>query len=96
MKEISDFSTSVMWRNVKLIHMWRNFRFLHICHVHKFEISPHDRFFLHGHRPQCPRQISGMFEATLKWLAGGNTKITKDDNLGADSSAQVRNPVNLK
>ena len=60
MKEISDFSTSVMWRNVKLIHMWRNFRFLHICHVQKFEISPHDRFFLHGHRPPCPRQISGM------------------------------------
>ena len=30
--------------------MWRNFRFLHICHVQKFEICPHDRFFLHGHR----------------------------------------------
>ena len=28
--------------NVKLIHMWRNFRFLLICHVKKFEISPHD------------------------------------------------------
>ena len=54
MKEISDFSTSVMWWNVKLIHMWRNFRFLLICHVQKFEISPHDRFFLHGHRP-CVR-----------------------------------------
>ena len=51
MKEISDFSTSVMWWNVKLIHMWRNFRFLLISHVQKFEISPHDRFFLHGHRP---------------------------------------------
>ena len=23
-------------------------------HVQKFEISPHDRFFLHGHRP-CVR-----------------------------------------
>ena len=34
--------------------MWRNFRFLRICHVQKFEISPHDRFFLHGHRP-CVR-----------------------------------------
>ena len=30
---ISDFSTSVMWRHLKLLHMWRNFRFLHICHV---------------------------------------------------------------
>ena len=54
MKEISDFSTSVMWWNVKLIHMWRNFRFLLICHVQKFEIPPHDRFFLNGHRP-CVR-----------------------------------------
>ena len=78
MKEISDFSTPVMWRNlkslhmwinlrflhiyhVKLIHMWRNLRFLHICHVLKFEMSPHDIFFLHGHRPWCPWQISGMF-----------------------------------
>ena len=34
--------------------MWRNVRFLLICHVQKFEISPHDRFFLHGHRP-CVR-----------------------------------------
>ena len=51
LKEISDFSTSVMWRNLKLIHMWMNFRLLHICHVQKFEISPHDRFFLHGPGP---------------------------------------------
>ena len=36
MKEISDVSTSVMWRNVKLIDMWRNFIFLHICHVQIF------------------------------------------------------------
>ena len=48
MKDISDFFTSVMWRNVKLIHMWRNFRFLHIFHVQTFEISPHDRFFSTG------------------------------------------------
>ena len=39
---------------MKLIHMWRTFIFLLICHVQKFEISPHDRFFLHGHRP-CVR-----------------------------------------
>ena len=28
-----DFSTSVMWRDVKLLHMWRNIRILHICHA---------------------------------------------------------------
>ena len=48
MKEILDFSTSVMWRNLKLIHMWTNFSFLQMFHVQNFEISPHDRFFLHG------------------------------------------------
>ena len=34
--------------------MWMYFRLLHICHVQKFEIPPHDRFFLNGHRP-CVR-----------------------------------------
>ena len=33
MKEISDFSTPVMWRNLKSLHMWINLRFLHIYHV---------------------------------------------------------------
>ena len=28
--ETSNFSTSVMWRNLKLLNMWRNVRFLHI------------------------------------------------------------------
>ena len=65
MKEIPDFSTSVMWWNVKLIHMWRNFRFLLILHVQKFEISPHDRFFLHGHRP-CVRD---KYEVWSLWLS---------------------------
>ena len=41
----------VMLRNLELLHMWRYFRFLHICHAEKFEISPHDRFLPHGHRP---------------------------------------------
>ena len=52
--------------------MWRNFRFLLICHVQKFEISPHDRFFLHGHRPcvrdkyqVCWQDPSISFVATL-------------------------------
>ena len=42
-----------MFRNLKLIHMWRNFSFLHMFHVQKFEISPHDRFFLHGPGPSA-------------------------------------------
>ena len=41
--EISDLSTSVMWRNWKFLHMWRN-RFLPICHIQKSEISPHEKF----------------------------------------------------
>ena len=49
MEKFLDFSTSVMWRSLKLLHMWRNFRFLHTCHAYKFEISPHDNFFLHGY-----------------------------------------------
>ena len=39
---------------INCTHNERDFRFLHICHVQKFEISPHDRFFLHGHCP-CVR-----------------------------------------
>ena len=59
MKKISDFSTSVIWRNVKLIHTWRNFRFLHILYRNLKFFHVKD-FFLHGHRPPCSRQISGM------------------------------------
>ena len=43
--DISDVSTSVMRRNLKLLHMWRKFRFLHICHVEKFEITPRVEFY---------------------------------------------------
>ena len=32
---ISDFSTSVMWRHLKFLHMWRNFKFPHNCHTWK-------------------------------------------------------------
>ena len=42
---ISDFSTSVMWRQLKFLHMMRNFQFPHNCHTWKAEISPHDNFF---------------------------------------------------
>ena len=45
MWRISDFSTSVMWRHLKFLHMWRNFQFPHNCHTWKAEISPHDNFF---------------------------------------------------
>ena len=43
--ETSDFSTSIMWRNLKLLNMWRNVRFLHICHVEKYETTPHVKKF---------------------------------------------------
>ena len=33
------------------------------------EISPHSRFFLHGHRPWCPWQISSMVsEWVSEWV----------------------------
>ena len=41
---ISYFSTSVMWRHLKFLHMWRNFEFPHNCHTWKAKISPHDNF----------------------------------------------------
>ena len=31
--------------------MWTNFSLIHMFHVQNFEISPHDRFFLHGPGP---------------------------------------------
>ena len=39
--EMLGIYTSVMWRNMKLLHMWRNVRFIHICPVKKFGITPH-------------------------------------------------------
>ena len=42
MWRISDFSTSVMWRHLKFVHMWRNFQFPPNYHTWKAEISPHD------------------------------------------------------
>ena len=36
--KISDFITSVLQRNLKLLHIWQHFRFLHIFHVQKFWI----------------------------------------------------------
>ena len=76
MKEISDFSTSVMWWNVKLIHMWRSFKFLHICHVQKFGISPHDGFFLHGHRP-CVRDKYQVSMCRQTWNYSSSKKMQK-------------------
>ena len=71
MKEILDFSTSVMWRNLKLIHMWTNFSFLHMFHVQNFEISPHDRFFLHGPGPSARDKM---------WQLNLPTNIYKSSN----------------
>ena len=45
MWRISDFSTSVMWRHRKFLHMWRNFQFPYNYNTWKAEISPHDNFF---------------------------------------------------
>ena len=45
MWRISDFSTSVMWRHLKFLHMWRNFQFPYNFDTWKAEISPHDNFF---------------------------------------------------
>ena len=47
MWKVSDFSTSVMWRNLTFLtwQMWRIFRFFHICYVWESNISPHDKFF---------------------------------------------------
>ena len=44
-RETSDISTSIMWRNLKLLNMWRNVRFLHICNVEKYETTPHVKKF---------------------------------------------------
>ena len=52
-EEISDFSTSVMRRNLKLLHTWRKFRFLHICHVERCEITPHMEKFQNSPHLSC-------------------------------------------
>ena len=67
----SDFSTYVMWRNLKLLHMWKNFRFLHISHAQKFEISPHDKFVstcLAGDTSSTVKKMR-KFYATKNFLA---------------------------
>ena len=62
MKEISDFSTSVMWWNVKLIHMWRNFRYSTSVMYRNLKFLHRTDFF--STEPSvCPWQKSGMVEA---------------------------------
>ena len=70
--EISDFYTSVTRRNLKLLHMWRKFRFLHICHAQKFEVSPHDNFFLH-------RYIGGIGDKYEVWAREGGVQVGSSD-----------------
>ena len=36
--KISYFSTSVMRRNLKLLHMWKKFKLLPICHVENLKL----------------------------------------------------------
>ena len=67
--------------------MWRNFRFLHICHAQKFEISPHDRFFLHGHRLWCPWQIWGRDTTQLLLRLSGLKKFEKYIQRGNSGSS---------
>ena len=45
MWRMSNFSTYVMWRHLKFLHMWRNAQFFYNCHSWKAEISPHNNFF---------------------------------------------------
>ena len=40
MWRIWNFSTSVLWRHLKFLHMCKNFRSLYICYGEKLEISP--------------------------------------------------------
>ena len=51
--------TFLTWRTFSMCHsvMWR---ISSSNNMSCAEISPHGRFFLHGHRPWCPWQISSM------------------------------------
>ena len=84
MKEILDFSTSVMWRNLKLIHVWTNFSFLHMFHVQNFEIFPHDRFFLHGPGSSARDKMWQLNLPTKNYKSSNNktepTEIYKSPN----------------
>ena len=51
--EVSYFSTSVIRRNLKLLHMWRKFRFLQICHVERCEIAAHVKKFQNSPHLSC-------------------------------------------
>ena len=51
---------------INCTHNEGDFRFLYICHVVKCEINPHDRFFLHGHRP-CVRD---KYEVCFAFILG--------------------------
>ena len=67
------------WRNLKLIQMWRNFSFLHMFHVQKFEISPHDRFVLHGPGPSARDKYEVCYQAhqPTQWLSSQLENPTK-------------------
>ena len=74
MWRISDFSTSVMWRHLKFLHMWRNFQFPHNCHTWKAEISPHDNFF----STNIIRDIRDKYQVWGGWVWGCTTRSWAD------------------
>ena len=82
MWRISDFSTYVMGKHLKFIHMWRNFRNLHICYVEKLEISPHDIFFLHEYNSWYSWQKWALHHRRCKpFYANITFNIIKPDRL---------------
>ena len=73
--------------------MWRNFGFLLICHVQKFEISPHDRFSLHGHRPcvrdkyeVCPLPPTKKKQRDDKDILASTIKLSKSHGVNLRGS----------
>ena len=66
-KEISDFFASVMWRNLKT---------LHICHVEKFKFNPHvEKFQIFPHLSST--EIWNFFTWQI-FFATGTTRGTRD------------------
>ena len=71
MWRISDFSTFVMWRHLKFLHMWRNFQFPHKCHAWKAKISPHGNFFSTYNTSDISDKYEVCFLSVLFVLCGG-------------------------
>ena len=70
MWRISDFSTSVMWRHLKFLHMWKNFQFPHNCHTWRAEIFPHDNCF-------STNNISDISDKYQVWIGLNVKRVQK-------------------